>query len=900
MSVATAAIGFSGSPSKMKTKNVVPKTMSEALEWDDPQEALMTLSDASAEKADKLAEELLSQLKDFGIDLPDVFRKDSDEITSATACADSILESLTKIATGGTQASQEIRVLEQEKRDLEQQAQDVEAALALRKNSDGAAEALSSQRYDIAAKAVQEYTEHARMNRHTPRALAYAGEYTLQQMETTQRVLCETLLQKYNIAVQHSDLQQLGDLTPLLSMVQLEKEGVSMYLTYLKASLEKDLEAAKASPEDEVPSDMPQSRASRRRAEERKARQGNSGSSSPPYVQMARVYNTAVQTFRYHLPMVSHYLHKADGDAAVVQLVHVQVEQAVVPLFQYYIQDRQLTTVARNAQRIYSLLEERYVGRLDAVAGTDESLTSELDDCGFSMEVGTLADVDGAMEEAALCLQHAESYSRFVHHTVSEVNKARELRYKAEKDARKLERERAEWATGMANAPVVEQEKPFVALEILPSHTQLVEVVTEVGGYYSAIERCLLLASMQRAFSTVPQYSDLGFKSNTQGHLSHALKTSLVDTCLFAARRSAQRAYATGHSGTASAMTNFCGDTLGGVLLEVMSRRAQEAGIAKLKPGDGLLEGSSSLFSATANNLMRQGQSEDEATRQVKMQQGIARACAMLNDLEVASMHVGELEKLLTQSIEQGFPPSKEADQLKICVKSLRPVMEGFTGAADGAVENLVGTLKPRVRSLVSDAVGSDSTTSTSFMSSSVGVGKDRAQIRMNYCLDEQSYKLTQVSEGYMSRLCSSLDEIIQPLRAHLSPRLSDAVVLGVLGTAAKRLESSLRRCQFTALGAIRLDADMRELLGYAKDCVDGPDLQSTLAMYRACVPVARMVQIARLLNVDDLEDVVDLISSSKRKGNWDLKLEDAKAFLSLRVEFEGRKVNELLNIDEE
>ena len=124
--------------------------------------------------------------------------------------------------------------------------------------------------------------------------------------------------------------------------------------------------------------------------------------------------------------------------------------------------------------------------------------------------------------------------------------------------------------------------------------------------------------------------------------------------------------------------------------------------------------------------------------------------------------------------------------------------------------------------------------------------------------------------------------------------------VLGVLGTAAKRLESSLRRCQFTALGAIRLDADMRELLGYAKDCVDGPDLQSTLAMYRACVPVARMVQIARLLNVDDLEDVVDLISSSKRKGNWDLKLEDAKAFLSLRVEFEGRKVNELLNIDEE
>jgi hypothetical protein len=59
-------------------------------------------------------------------------------------------------------------------------------------------------------------------------------------------------------------------------------------------------------------------------------------------------------------------------------------------------------------------------------------------------------------------------------------------------------------------------------------------------------------------------------------------------------------------------------------------------------------------------------------------------------------------------------------------------------------------------------------------------------------------------------------------------------------------------------------------------------------------------MQIAKLLNVDDLEDVLDLITASKRKGNWDLKLEDAKAFLSLRVEFEGRKVNELLRISED
>ena len=87
-------------------------------------------------------------------------------------------------------------------------------------------------------------------------------------------------------------------------------------------------------------------------------------------------------------------------------------------------------------------------------------------------------------------------------------------------------------------------------------------------------------------------------------------------------------------------------------------------------------------------------------------------------------------------------------------------------------------------------------------------------------------------------------------------------------------------------------------MLSYAKDKLDSPELKSNVALYRACVPLARLVQISRLVNVDDLEDVVDLISSSKRKGNWNLLLDDATTFLSLRREFDGDKVNELLRMD--
>jgi hypothetical protein len=129
--------------------------------------------------------------------------------------------------------------------------------------------------------------------------------------------------------------------------------------------------------------------------------------------------------------------------------------------------------------------------------------------------------------------------------------------------------------------------------------------VAELGGQYASIERCLLLASMQRAFVTAqhndhasheqlqqqnkgsqnkqnpkeqeyqdPRYyrtpllggsggsnhGNVNNRGRSDGAGSQALQTALAETCLYAARRGTQRAFATGHTGTASAMTNFCVD----------------------------------------------------------------------------------------------------------------------------------------------------------------------------------------------------------------------------------------------------------------------------------------------------------------------------------------------------
>ena len=53
--------------------------------------------------------------------------------------------------------------------------------------------------------------------------------------------------------------------------------------------------------------------------------------------------------------------------------------------------------------------------------------TARRGDCGFTVVVGIISDVNTTLEEWALVMQYTESYERFIHHAVAEVVKARKL-----------------------------------------------------------------------------------------------------------------------------------------------------------------------------------------------------------------------------------------------------------------------------------------------------------------------------------------------------------------------------------------------------------------------------------------------------------------------------------------
>eukprot|EP00977_Amphora_coffeiformis_P023403 scaffold13276_cov151-Amphora_coffeaeformis.AAC.1 len=630
----------------------------------------------------------------------------------------------------------------------------------------------------------------------------------------------------------------------------------------------------------------------------------------PLYARMAAVYNVTVAVLRHHLPLVSHCLYKAQGDVGLVQLVHTQCTSAVVPLWQEYRKQKQWSAVSRKASQIASILQDRYT------SGMDDDLE---DDAGFSQQIGPLGDVDASLEEAALVVQHAEAYLRFLAHSCEQVNLAHQMRHNQqvqrrlqEKRLRQSEWESSDDASDEKDQDAEEEEEQdmadFKPIDILPPSTQLHQTVAEVGGQYVAVEHCLFLASLQRAFcapDTEPRYfRPLGIDLS-EAPFSKAKQTSMVDACWYAARRSTQRAFATGHNGTASAMANFVGDTLAQVVTEVLRQRAEDLGVAHLKPGEGLLVGSAGIFNNAASNLIRAGQKTaggaDEVMRRQKVQDQIGQACAVINDMEVAIHHTKNLEKFLTEAVEKGFPSqTHETEALLMCVKGLSMVQDGLSSASMVTIESLESVLRPRIRSIVSEAVGSEGSATAAFMVSPIGGGKtdDRGSTGMNYNLDEAAYNLVQLSEGYMARLCVLMDELMGPLRDYLAPRLWDSLWLNVIGTASKRIESFVRKCPFTALGALSFDSDMREWLSYTRSHLVTSEYNvSNQAVLKACSSLSRLNQMARLINIDDLEDVLDLMATSKR---WDLKEEDAQSFLAQRVDFDAEQIHDLLRIPED
>ena len=562
-------------------------------------------------------------------------------ITTSIACAESISSSLNKIALGGSRASKEMRGLEKQRLDINIQINETEQALKLRSLATLSTQALNAKRYEDAARQIQVYktmkfgTENgAGLANET---LELAGKSsTIMQLERNEKVVQEAVLYLYEEAVKEGNIVKLSHYTPLLGILSLAEKGVGLYLRYVQKIITDSLNFTNSNIISESSPQQQQHQQEGQLQNNNNTKNNNESTCK----KLANIFNIGVMILRHHLPMVASALGDADGDAALVQLVHLEVEKRSVQLLSEYSTYHSLKDKNENANNVINQMEEKYVHgtgleheNLDLILfknnENDDSNIDNIDnaninkkmsskqqedditdnDCGFTNALGSLSTLDSSLDEVALILQHTESYERFIRHAVAEVNNARELRKKVKQQ--KLQKQQQSQEKKIQNDDENEDSNIITSIEtttdttptistieILPKMTLLNDVVAEFGGHYSGLEHVLLMGSLQRALISQNKkheyhndndiytlvvlhgnnnndttIEDIG-SSNDVVVGCRALQTSLVEECFYAAQRSTIRAFATGHSGTASAAANFCADVIGRILLQAFIRKA--------------------------------------------------------------------------------------------------------------------------------------------------------------------------------------------------------------------------------------------------------------------------------------------------------------------------------------
>lgn len=826
----------------------------ETLREESAEAVLLELSFKSKEKAWRLADDLLISLSGskgsdenttpleerYPINLPrDLAQLDSksldskrhiqtvDPLETARLCTESILTSLSKVASGGSQASSDLQKLEASRRLTDGAVNDIASAIAMRQMSSSGADALSGRHYSEAAHAVHDFSNIFK----SQRAIQIAGPHAIRTHERTKDVLQRTILDQYENAVAETDLKGLSELTPLLGLLNLADKGVGLYLRYsqntLQTLMNSDLDEEQNAEDELRSNDVPKI------------------ATYSMCNKLAKLFNIAVTHLRHHLPMVAYSLGEADGDAALVQLVHIEVEKRTIAIIRHFLDVGKWKSLQSKSQEISKSIEEKCISGevgMDAQELLDEgdiarinksNVFDMMDDCGFRAEIGQMSQLNSKLDELALLIQHTESYDRFIRHAEDEVNKARKIRR-----TRKIEEKKQQWISNLkmeGKVVTLEESEKFDIHEqeletgqrfqsVLPPQTQLNEIMVEVGGCLSGVERVFLLASVQRSFfhssfSTIwnifSPLTIISSNSNEQGSArfdSRALQTIFVEESMYAAQQSTQRAFATGHNATAAAATNFCSDILGRILLDTLSQRAQLA-CALLKPGDGLIPGQAGLsqvaFAAMTNaqkGLTRKvvssgSTSNEELAAKRDVENGIAKACAHLNDLEVGVEYIRKLQDKLNSEMQSSFPPNRpETEQLSLCVQSLSAVVDNFKNASDGAIDHLINILLPRLRSIVNEFIGQEAGGSTGYTNVLGTGGTSTQNVKLNYNLDEKGFEMLQIGESYMTLLCQQVEELLEPLRPFLAPRLSDILVLGVIGNISKRLESAIKKVSLRML----------------------------------------------------------------------------------------------------
>eukprot|EP00471_Norrisiella_sphaerica_P011270 CAMPEP_0184493506 /NCGR_PEP_ID=MMETSP0113_2-20130426/26173_1 /TAXON_ID=91329 /ORGANISM="Norrisiella sphaerica, Strain BC52" /LENGTH=808 /DNA_ID=CAMNT_0026878785 /DNA_START=88 /DNA_END=2514 /DNA_ORIENTATION=+ len=363
----------------------------------------------------------------------------------------------------------------------------------------------------------------------------------------------------------------------------------------------------------------------------------------------------------------------------------------------------------------------------------------------------------------------------------------------------------------------------------LPRTTKVNQLQQELTSFYIVIEEYFMTQDVQTAIE---------LDDNSE----QAQTTSMVDDVFYILKKCSERAFSTCDVNSACAIVNLLNS-----MLETLYKQELSSKLSVCWERSHQI--TQILF---AQDQLKQKQVEDSMI-------------LALNNIQVSSSHILTLRKHLLSHTMDVFEHMPNAiNMAKQCLEGLSDTSESYMRLVHTYVAKFVKDQVNKVNG--PQALGS--------LLERFGQQK--------YDLKEVDFASREANDNYIPTLLETLHQQHQSMEGRLTETNMELILHSLATHIVTTIETYAMRKKFTFWGGLQFDKDIRKVSGLFNKLCNKPVRDK----------FTRLLQIASLLQVDKVEEILDYWTSDAQV--WRLSPMDVKAVLSLRVEFSQPAIDAL------
>ncbi|XP_051920152.1 conserved oligomeric Golgi complex subunit 4 [Hippocampus zosterae] len=384
-------------------------------------------------------------------------------------------------------------------------------------------------------------------------------------------------------------------------------------------------------------------------------------------------------------------------------------------------------------------------------------------------------------------------------------------------------------------------------VEMLLKHCVLSRNMQELIGYYIPMEEYYMRESVNKAV-TMDTYE--------KGQMT----SSMVDDCFYIVKKCISRALSSSSIDCLCAMINHANSVLESDFREVLYN--------KLRQG----------FPATTLQDIQRGVSSAVSLMQSSLQQGKfntefniesaenAKAAFLvtLNNAEVCSDNISTLKRNLENDCSKLFSQgASSGDRAKIesCLSDLVNTSTKFKDLLqEGLTELNTTAIKPQVKPWISG-----------FLS-------------ISHNIEEEEFNDYEANDPWVQQLIINLEQLMAEFKTSLSPVIYDTLTSLMTSLISIEMEKTVLKCSFSRLGGLQFDKELRSLVAYL----------TTVTTWTIRDKFARLTQMATVLNLERVTEILDYWGSNSGPLTWRLTPAEVRQVLALRIDFRSEDIKRL------